>query len=644
MSALVALFSLTDAPVAPDALDAAMEVLAPYGPDGRGTFASSWCTLGHHHLAVGAHSVGEVQPHREGSLVVVADAILDDRDALCASLGIEPAVRSSTSDGALILAAYRKWGRASPIHLLGDYAFVVTDLAARTAFIARDHIGARPLYLHRSAEVVIVASDVRAVLAFAQVDGTISEAAVAYYLARPALRDYRTFYRAIEKLKPAHALTVRVGAAPHEPTPYWRPGEAPAVRYRRVDDYAAHLREILERAIGDRVASPFPVGSHVSGGLDSCAVAALAARRLAASGRPLDGFAWAPPVGDLPDRGERDERHAIEAIAEREGFACRYGTATACHLRAMLQRPLEFEGTTDLYQELPLLKDAAEAGVRVMLSGWGGDEAFSFNGRGLGPYLLKRGRLGTLLTLARAEAGGLRRPLAIASHLWSFALTPLLPDPLYARATGATPHGGISGFLSDELAAEHPEALSERTPLWRIAADPHLQQVRLLQNHHLAARMETWASWAAPHRIVYRYPLTDRRILDFALAVPPGLQVADGARRSLARAALKDAVPGALGKFDAANEALRRGHFLKTWSMLRQEARRGRFDGAAPWIDLTRLRHALAEAPQCASHPSADLSRFVAIYTSVRAYHLWERQASGVSGAWAERVLQSPVS
>ena len=186
----------------------------------------------------------------DASLVAVADARIDDRNALCDTLGVPRAQRAQTADVELILHAFAKWGRDCPRHLLGDYAFCVWDTAKRALFCARDHIGARPFYYAAENGRFVFASAVEAVLAAPGVPDALDETMVATHLGSAMVSDARTFFRAVRKLPPGHALTLEAGR-PFEPAGapkferHWFPEHAPLAPRASDDTYAEQCLELI---------------------------------------------------------------------------------------------------------------------------------------------------------------------------------------------------------------------------------------------------------------------------------------------------------------------------------------------------------------------------------------------------------------
>ena len=262
MSAILARIHLSGRPVDPDAFTKAFRTLRDYGPDGAATWIDDWCAVGHQYTAVAPEA--EHQPLVDGTTVLVADAILDDRDGLVDRLGL-PAEARAWPDSRLILEAVRHWGNECPAHLLGDFAFVAVDRANRSIIAARDPIGARPRSTSTTmASTIVIASDLRAFEAFGDVDTGIDDKAIVSYLVNPILARNRTFFSALEKLPPAHTLIARRGHV--ERKPHWRAEAVQQVRYKTFESYTEHLHDLMIRAVGDRVRTDRPVGAHISGG------------------------------------------------------------------------------------------------------------------------------------------------------------------------------------------------------------------------------------------------------------------------------------------------------------------------------------------------------------------------------------------
>ena len=192
--------------------------------------------------------------------------------------------------------------------------------------------------------------------------------------------------------------------------------------------------------------------------------------------------------------------------------------------------------------------------MQLLLSGWGGDEGVSFNGRGYEPGLLRRGRLVPLWRFARERS---RRPLA--AILLRAALPLVAPETAralrYLRA-GRRPLLRQS-FAHSAFARRVRPAPAPRQPRFGVRET----QLHLLRQGHLAERMDGWATSGARHGIEYAYPLLDRRLLEFALGVPPEQYRRGAGNRWLMRRALRTLLPAEVWRHTDKQDPVRFGAF-----------------------------------------------------------------------------------
>ena len=528
---------------------------------------------------------------RDSGLAVIASARLDDRDSLCNALDVPHPERPHLADAALILRAYRRWGADCPGRLIGDYAFALWDPKRRTLLCARDHVGARPFYYSLKPDRIIFASDVNSMLAAPGVSDDLDERAVATRLTfRSRSLGAHTFFQDIQRLPPGHLLVVDERAACLKR--WWRPENAPTVRAGGDDGLAEAFLEVYDRAVSDRVRGPHPVAVHLSGGLDSSSVTVLAARALRRAGHAApSAFSWQPPPGGgaraVPDT---DEHGLIEAVARQEGIPVLFCPPSVDDLVAYLCRDATRD-PDDHPNEEPLRRLAGERGVRVLLSGWGGDEGISFNARGYYAELLLSGRLGRL----RREIGESNR-YPLASIVANVALP--LASPGAARAVRALRRGRWptpNRTFIDPAFARRVRPLPQPP---RPRAGARRMQLYLLHVGHLGDRIEGWAAGGARHGIEYRYPLLDRRVIEFALGLPPEQFLRGRWSRWLMRFALDRVLPPEVcwnrRKQDPVRFEPFRDAFIKAMPVVRRILDAGSAPPSrSPYLDMPRLLQCL---------------------------------------------------
>lgn len=507
-----------------------VKALAFCGPNGSSQWSEGQIFLAHFQMHSTPESLLEVQPRAADDLVLVADVRLDNRKELSNILGCE----STEPDDIYLLRAYRRWGVNCTTHLVGDFAFAVWDLKNRTLFCARDHLGVSPLYYHYGNQRLVFASDIRGVLAHPEVPQDYDLEYLSHYLtSRYYRRTKATFFRGIRKLPPGHCLLF--SSDKFRCWRYWDPREIEPLQLKSMSDYKAQMRELLERAVTDRLRGQGQFGAHLSGGMDSSVVAILAARALKKRGQNLPAFSWSPPPpGPL---AESDERYRIMAICAREQIHCTYSMRYAHEERQVLWRDIAREPVVMMHMEGHVQNAAQTQGVRIMLSGWGGDEFATLNGRGVLAEHFLRGRW--LTVLRECKLTGARAETAWWKIFLSFVVKPLLPDPIFRHRFGPNPTK--NSYLHPDLERYRPPPL-----MVREVVGHRQNMMALIELGHLNTRMESWAASGAEKGIIYRYPLLDRRLVDFCFAAPPHMFRHKGYSRYLYRRAVEGIMPDQL--------------------------------------------------------------------------------------------------
>ncbi|WP_179137766.1 asparagine synthase-related protein [Candidatus Entotheonella palauensis] len=503
----------------------------------------------YHQHWVTPESKHDILPRHDAvmGLTLTASARLDNREDLYNRFGFSPTAVALT-DSQLILHAYAKWGTACPDYLLGDFAFAIWDARQQQLFCARDLFGVTPFFYCQDATQFWFASTLEAIGAAAGGSHEIDYAYLAAYLRSGTSPPYseRTWYTKVARLLPAHAMTV--SAAGVRIWTYWRPEQVPALPPDSETGYIERLAYLFRQAVSCRTRSAYAVGVHLSGGLDSSGVAALASRQTRQHGMACTAFSWSPPL-ESQRHLDGDERALVEAVRVAERIPCHYAPGTLYDLADSKLRPLHLPDRR-FFPESQVRRLAHDQGIRVMLSGWGGDELAAFNGRGYLADLWRRGRWRTLWRecAAYAQQRGSRTGQilrgkgllpSISDRLLPFATRSALPP--YVKQRGAL---ALPGLLRPDVAAQlraadpgPPKQLRRERPGVRR------NQLELLAHGHLTTRAEWWATDAPEQGIVYRYPMLDRRLVEFSLGLPPQLYFQGGWSRYILRRTLEGMVP-----------------------------------------------------------------------------------------------------
>ena len=584
-------------PNADQTLDAMLDALADYGPE-RAVWTAGAVRLGCRYAPAGDAGAAALVTDRDAGLVLAADARLDDRETLGDALGVPHPQRPGLADVDLALRAYTRWGEACPAHLVGDFAFAVWDERRGALFCARDHIGVRPFYYALEDGRFVFASAVEAVLAAPGVSGALDEAVVAAWLSslRPDGRTH-TFFRAVRKLPAGHTLTVEpaagstagdAGRVRVRMERYWRPEQTPAVRPASDDAHAEQFLELYGRAVRDRLRGG-PVGVHLSGGLDSSGVAVLAARELRRQGRAAPpAFSWLPALGGAPPKPAHAREYAlVDAVGAQERLRVFHGAPGPEEIVDALRRDVTLPSASVSFNEEVVLRRAAAMGVRVLLSGTGGDECASFDGRGHLPHLLLSGRWRRLAAEWRAQDGGARR-------LFVTVVLPLLHPALPATLNRWRDGRGVRRrWLIDPGFARRVKPLVLPRP--RMIG-VRRTQVRFLRDGHLGWSLEQLRARGVRQGIEYRFPLLDRRLLEFALGLPPEQFRRPGHSRWLMRHALRTVLPPEVCRSRSKADPARSDPVMEAIVKALPAVRRrlaGRTPSRAPYVDMRGLLECL---------------------------------------------------
>src|SRR3984957_19281062 len=367
-----------------------------------------------------APMAGETHPltAADGCSLFAALARLDNREELAARLGLGSAELARTSDARLLRSMHERFGDDGVARCLGAFAFALWDADTRRLTLGRDCLGTRPLFYHRGPQFVAFATTLRALLALPGVPRALDELALAQFIAVNHREQQHTLYRGIERVPSRTMVSIdRNGMRSRK---YWTPDFDAAPLYRREEDYIERARELLDLAVASAMRDTPHVAIATSGGLDSSAIAATAARLGTAAS--ITCFSRGPSPRTQKDVGPfryLDERDKVEALARM------HPSLTMRFITPERDDPFDEHDTRYFARaSLPALgpigmgigrqfTDAIlAAGHRVVLIGNYGDFGLSWRGSLSLVALLRGGQLSTFAHELRAIARESDRSLA----------------------------------------------------------------------------------------------------------------------------------------------------------------------------------------------------------------------------------------
>ena len=567
MSTIFGIFNTNGKPVERNAFERMKDALfhTHWQPDHVGLWREEEIALGHLMRFNTPESVNEWLPLADarGNCLITADARIDNRKELFKALDISAAEQAGMGDSALLVRAYQKWGAELVQHIYGAFAFAIWDGEKRQLFCARDHMGCKPFFYAYDGQRFVFATEVRGITAIPGMRLESNPQWIADYICKIRLDNESTFHKQILRLPPAHVLVVnRQGM---EKNHYWDFDLGNEISFLTDADYVEAAREKLFAAVACRTRTLFPLGSELSGGIDSSSLASIAWYKLREEGQTLTTYTHASPVGKAGIDGFRpDERENIDQILSFSGIPTSYfftnegkGTFGLVERAFLLQSgaaQCDFSRYTGGIVDL-----AASQGVRTLLSGLGGDHLVTSRA-GITGELYRLGRWDQLWRELRGRKSVRGEP--ILRPLLSLIVAGKAPvlrkawrkvfrrrDEFAERLEGRIQHIKRVLDASAEIRAlvsgvDWEERLrTERAAFLDRAGSMREHQYKRITSHVMTGRLEGSALSAASRGLEYRYPLLDVPLLTFYLALPLDQKRRDGYGRYLYRRSLAGIVP-----------------------------------------------------------------------------------------------------
>ncbi len=545
MSGIFGIFNRHDNSIEEKTVNTMLDAMSYWEPDERDTWIDGPVTLGHIMLWNTPESKYEHLPLNKETYVLTMDARIDNRDELFNEVDLPDRSLEEIGDSEFILSAYRKWGEDCPKHLLGDFAFAIWDEKKEQLFCARDHVGIKPFYFYLDNDLFVFSNDMQGILVHPDISKDLLDESVANYLVNSMLISTTdTFYKNIKKLNPAHTLIIK--SSEIKKNCYWKAENALKINFPNEKAYADKLRQLLEQTVYDRMRSNYPIASHLSGGLDSSSIAVIAARKLHEKDEKLIAFNW------LHEPTESDDSTYYEwsnskCIAEAEDIDHSYvSISEADMLHYIKNHNIKYGDSAGFWYEYPVQEAAKSKNVRTMLSGWDGDGLISYHGMSYYSNMVQQGKLIRVLKEIKKIVS--KKSMTFknsVSFFYNNVLIPFVPRRFYCRmpkskcGTDYT----FQVIKKDFLPIIYKEL--EKT------TDLTMQPQSIIRDHmlayfnegHLQSRIDSWSASSFVNRLEYRYPLLDKRIIEFALGVPAELFVHNGRGRYLFRSAIQGLLP-----------------------------------------------------------------------------------------------------
>jgi len=536
MSVIFGRWNFDGEPIGPDYLDAVSSMIAPYGPDGCGSYDGKGIHIQYRAFHTTNESHRELQPLTSASGITIGwDGRLDNRTELIDEL--EGEATHDSTDVAIVAAAYGRWGVESLSKITGDWALSIWDAKTLSLILAKDPIGVRPLY-YACADGSLTWSTILdpVVIGRGRILKPCEEYVAGWLSSAPAA--HLTPYEHVHSVPPSSLVRVKRGICLIER--YWDFDPAATTRYHTDGEYEEHFRAVFAQAVGRRLRTDRPILAELSGGIDSssivCMADALIARGIVQVSR-LDTVSY---FDDSESNwNERPHFAKVEEGRGRVGCHIDVGSQGSFWCEAPQEqfavRPVPFGASPSVAKQLQ--EYMVSHGHRVLLSGSGGDET---TGGVPTPVpeledLLARGHFCTLA--GQLKIWALRKRTPWFHVLWE-ALRRFLPPTV----VGVPAHMRPLPWLTPCFVRRNRVALRSYDRAVNLFGPLPSFQENIGSLDGLRRRLALAA--VSPTFICEkRYPYLDRDLLTFLYGVPREQLVRPGQRRSLMRRALAGIIP-----------------------------------------------------------------------------------------------------
>ena len=548
MCGFVGIVHLDSRPVEQPMLAQMARALAHRGPDGEGSFVDGPVGFHHKRLAIIDLNTGR-QPMTSGGVTVAFNGEIYNYLELREGLVAKGHCFETTSDTEVLLRMYLEHGESFVASLNGMFAFLIYDGRTGQILAARDHFGIKPLYVFQNRDLILFGSEIKALLQHPAAKAEADFDGLRDYVTFQFVLGERTLFRNVRKLSPGHYQIFDIATGRTRSVKYWEP-KFEIDSHHNEEYFAATLRTILEDAIRLQLRSDVPVGAHLSGGMDSSLVTALAAERY--PGR-LKTF-----TGRFLEGPEFDESRYAKEAASYCGTDWYDTVCTADEFIELLPTLIyhmdEPAGGPGLFPQYIVSRRASEH-VKVVLGGQGGDEIFGGYARYLVAYL-EQALKGAIFETAE-EGKHVVSLRSIVPHLPSLkAYGPMIQqfwgkglfEPMDRRYFQLVDRsGGVLRLFSREFrsaydskeifgrfqtAFNHPDTGSyynKMTHFDMVSSLPALLQVE--DRMSMAVSIES------------RVPLLDYRLVDLMTSMTPAMKFKGGELKYIMKKATRDLVP-----------------------------------------------------------------------------------------------------
>ncbi|RLB40378.1 MAG: asparagine synthase (glutamine-hydrolyzing) [Deltaproteobacteria bacterium] len=378
MCGICGIFNLDGEPIPHKHIKTMVDALAHRGPDDEGCFIDINIALGHRRLAVLDLSPSGHQPmaNRDGSLVFVYNGEVYNYLELKVELEALGYQFRSRTDTEVLLYAYEEWGIEFVKRLNGMFAFALWDSRAKTLYLARDRYGIKPLYWTKVGSTFIFASEIKAILTHPKVSSDINPDALNEYFTFQNLFRYHTLFKGINLLQAASVRWITEGEGKLKKQTWWDYDFTNREESMSMEEAREETLRLFRQAVTRQLISDVPLGSYLSGGMDSGSVVAVTSEHIPRLATFTCGFDMSSVTGREANFDERREAELISCYFKTEHYQ---QVVNASDIEWALPKVVWHLEDLRLGMSYPNFYVARLASkfVKVCLTGAGGDELYA---------------------------------------------------------------------------------------------------------------------------------------------------------------------------------------------------------------------------------------------------------------------------
>ncbi len=502
----------------------------------------------------------------------------------------------------LIFKAYEKWGSSFAEKLNGDFVICFYFESSNHVILITDHMGIRPVAFSVIGSVLYFGTDIiglsKALFGNEKIDRQ--------YLINFFLQEGYNYsilpHKKIHKLNPGHYI--KISSVQQECEQYWHPERIEKSKGLSFEQVVEDLRCLLNDAIQIRADNKYTASAHISGGLDSSLVGVLT-RKIYDDQQIFYGFSWSPESANPEIKFKKDERLNVKKLCKENSIIPIFNNFDENDYLAFLSN---WRHPSEFIYENKTIQSSVDRGINLIFSGWGGDEFISIGEVGIDADLIREFNWDVFL-----KKYPVRNFKKFSSALFYKGLFPSVRRSFLKYKCFPEIYPYLKGQIGKNLIPRKERLSSHSRRTF------HLQ---LLKKYSLTARTSDWYVHGQRNGIEYRYPLLDKRIIEYMLKVPSKSLVNGSGNRMILRTLGKGYLPDEI-LLGTKNDPVNYYHFQsvtqKTQDRLLEELKDFQNNPELEFIDFERLEKTIKNLQN--ANQAADISNDLLIIHYLKKTH-----------------------